>query len=145
MNSSLDRKVWIALGSAIFILALMGALSYRWIIFSDESGWWVRHTHDVLENIQDLNLAMQSIESESCRFALTGNESDLANYGPDVSRAERDVEALRALTADNPAQQIYLSSIATLTAERIRHADMIVNLRRSQGDCCWKRGGRAGQ
>ena len=133
MNSSLDRKVWIALGSAIFILALMGALSYRWIIFSDESGWWVRHTHDVLENIQDLNLAMQSIESESCRFALTGNESDLANYGPDVSRAERDVEALRALTADNPAQQIYLSSIATLTAERIRHADTIVKLRRSQG------------
>jgi PAS domain S-box-containing protein len=111
----------------------MGALSYRWIIFSDESGWWVRHTHDVLENIQDLNLAMQSIESESCRFALTGNESDLANYGPDVSRAERDVEALRALTADNPAQQIYLSSIATLTAERIRHADTIVKLRRSQG------------
>jgi len=132
-KSSLNRKVWLALGSAIFILALMGALSYRLIIFSDESGGWVRHTHDVLENIQDLNLAMQSIESDSCRFALTGNESDLANYGPDVSRAKRDVESIRSLTADNPTQQSHFPIIATLTAERIKHADTIIDLRRSEG------------
>jgi PAS domain S-box-containing protein len=133
MKSSLDRRVWLALGSAIFILALTGALSYRWMVISDESERWVRHTDDVLECIQDLNLTMQSNESVSREFALTGNESDLASYAPGVLRAEQDVETLRTLTADNPAQQIHFPLIKSLTDKRIQYEDRIINLRRKQG------------
>jgi PAS domain S-box-containing protein len=125
--------VRLAFGSAIFILALMGALSYRWMIFSDESGGGVRHTHDVLERIQDLNLTLESIESASRQFALTGNELDLENYGPGVFNVKQDEEAIRTLTADNAAQQIHLRIIATLTAKWIQHSDLIINQRRSRG------------
>src|SRR5580692_9081825 len=109
-----DLRVRFAFASAILTLLLIGALSYRWIIISDESGRWLRHTHDVFESIQDLNLAMASIESASRGFALTGNESDLENYGPSVFRAKQDETVLRSLTVDNPAQQIDLPFIGTL-------------------------------
>src|SRR5580692_2338086 len=133
MKSSLDRRVWLALVTAIIILALTGALSYRWMVISDESERWVRHTDDVLECIQDLNLTMQSNEFVSREFALTGNESDLASYAPGVLRAEQDVETLRTLTADNPVQQIHFPLIKSLTAERILYEDRIINLRRKLG------------
>jgi PAS domain S-box-containing protein len=133
MKSSEDRRVWVALGSAIFILALAGTLSYRWMVISDESERWVRHTHDVVECIQDLNLTMESNEFVSREFALTGNESDLASYAPGVLKAEQYVETLRTLTADNPVQQIHFPLIKSLTAKRIQYADRIINLRRIQG------------
>ena len=133
MKSSLDRRVWVALGSAIFILALTGTLSYRWMVISDENQRWVLHTHDVLECIQDLSLTMQSNEFVSREFALTGNESDLASYAPGVLKADGDVETLRTLTADNPVQQVRFPLIKSLTAQRIQYEDQIINLRRRQG------------
>ncbi|HEY1159901.1 MAG TPA: CHASE3 domain-containing protein, partial [Terracidiphilus sp.] len=70
-------------------LLLMGGVSYRWMIISDESNQWVQHTHMVLTNIQDLLLAMESIESSSREFVLTGQESDLEPYHAGVMRLEQ--------------------------------------------------------
>jgi PAS domain S-box-containing protein len=133
MKSFIDRKVRLAFGFAILTLLLMGALSYRWVFISDESGRWVRHINDVLENIQDLSLAMETIESASRGFALTGKQSNLDRYEMSVSNAKQDLALIRALTADNPREQIHFPFIETLTAERIEHAELVVSLRRSQG------------
>jgi PAS domain S-box-containing protein len=133
MKSFLDRQVRLAFGSAILILVLIGALSIRWMSLADRASLWARHTHDVLERIQDLNLAAESIQSVSRRFALTGKESDLEQYGPSVVRAKADEEAIRTLTVDNPDQQIYFPLIESLTDKSIRFADTIIDLRRARG------------
>ena len=133
MKSFLNAKVRLAFGFAMLTLLLMGSLSYRWMIVSDESDRWVRHSHEVLTNIQGLALAMESIESASRGFVLTGNESDLEAYRANVSRVARDQATIRSLTADNPAQQIHFPNLEILAAERIQRADMVINLRRTQG------------
>jgi PAS domain S-box-containing protein len=133
MISLLHRRVRLAFGTAVLILLLMGALSYRWMVISDESGLWVRHTHNVLDSIQDLNLALESVQSASRGFALTGNEADLEEYGQSVSRAKQDAAAIQALTADNPAQQVHFPLIEILTAARIQYADSVITLRRNKG------------
>ena len=122
-----------AFGFAMLALLLMGLFSYRWMVVSDESDSQVRHTHEVLANIQDLALAMESIESATRGFVLTGKESDLDAYRADVSRVEQDQAAIRTLTADNPAQQIHFPALEVLAAGRIQRADMVINLRRTQG------------
>jgi PAS domain S-box-containing protein len=114
-------------------LLFLGSFSYRWMVISDESSRWVRHTHEVIENIQDLSLALENIRSGSRGFALTGQESDLATYRADASRAAQDLAAIRNQTADNPNQQRHFPDIEILAAERIQYADMIVSLRRTQG------------
>jgi len=133
MKSFLNAKVRLAFGCAMLALLLMGLFSFRWMLISDESDRWVRHTHEVLTNIQDLALAMESIESASRGFVLTGEESDLNAYRANVARVAQDQAIIRNLTADNPVQQIHFPALEVLAAERIQRADMVINLRRTQG------------
>ena len=123
MRSFLNRKVKLAFGFAMLTLLFLGSFSYRWMVIS----------HEVIENIQDLALALGSVRSGSRGFALTGQESDLATYRADASRAAQDLAAIRNQTADNPNQQRHFPDIEILAAERIQYADMIVSLRRTQG------------
>ena len=116
MKSFFDRKARLAFGLAILTLVLLGALSYRWVVISAENALRVRHNHEVLESIQDLNLATERIESTSHGFALTGKETDLKNYTTSMLAVEQDQAALRTLTEDNPAQQAHFSPIQALTA-----------------------------
>jgi PAS domain S-box-containing protein len=103
------------------------------MVVSDESDNWVRHSQDVLAKIQDLSLAMESIESASRGFVLTGKDSDLDAYRANVARVAQDQAAIRMLTADNSVQQIHFPDLEVLAAERIQHADMLINLRRNEG------------
>jgi diguanylate cyclase (GGDEF)-like protein/PAS domain S-box-containing protein len=133
MKFPVTGKVQLAFGLAMLTLLLMGAISYRTIIVANESDKWFRHTHEVLENIQDLSLAMESMDSASRGFALTGLESDLEPYRASVARAAQDEAAIRRLTSDNPAQQAHFPALESLASERIQHADQLIDLRRSQG------------
>jgi len=111
----------------------MGSLSYRWMGISSDSDRWVRHSHEVLGSLQDLALAMESIESSTRGFVLTGQESGLETYRANVARVEQDQSTVRALTVDNPDQQIHFPYLEVLTSERIQRADRIISLRRDQG------------
>ena len=133
MKSFLNRKVRLAFGFAMLTLLLMGSFSYRWMRISEESSRWVRHTHAVIESIQDLALAMESIESSSRGFVLSGKETDLSAYRANILRAEQDQATIRTLTVDNPLQQNHFPTVETLATERIAHADMIIGIRRNEG------------
>jgi len=133
MKSFLDRKVRLTFGFTILTLLLTGALTYRWMDTSDESGQWARHTHDVLESIQDLTLAMEGIESANRGFAWTGKESDLDHYHSSVLRAQQDLAAIRNLTADNSAQQNRIPTLESLVSASIQLSDKVIDLRRTQG------------
>src|ERR1700730_13997965 len=96
----LTRKVQLAFGSAIFTLLAVGAISYRGMVVSRESDRWVRHTHEVLENLQDLLSAMQRIESSYRGFVITGNEQSLKSYQDSILRSRREETIIRNLTVD---------------------------------------------
>jgi PAS domain S-box-containing protein len=133
MKSFLKQKVLIAFGLAILALLFIGTTSYRWMTVSDESTRWVWHTHEILLNIQDLLLSMERIDSSSREFASTGNESVLEPYHASVQRVAEDREAIRSLTLDNGIQQRQLPAVTKLAAEKIQHADRVIDLRRTQG------------
>jgi CHASE3 domain sensor protein len=89
------RKVQLAFASAILTLLIAGGMSYRAISLSNESDRWVKHTHEVLENLQLLLSIMRSVESSNRGFALTGNESYLESYRFNVVRLDQEETALR--------------------------------------------------
>jgi CHASE3 domain sensor protein len=53
-HSTFSRKVKLAFVSAILILFVAGAVSYRSMVVASESDLWVRHTHEVLEALSGL-------------------------------------------------------------------------------------------
>jgi PAS domain S-box-containing protein len=128
-----DRKVQLAFGAAILTLLVVGAMSYRGTIVSGESDRLVRHTHEVLENLQDLLSATENMESGDRGFALTGNDSYLQSYRASAINAKRSEATVRSLTADNPTQQRQLSELEDLTAEKVQFAEMVIYMRQTQG------------
>jgi len=131
-KSPLHRKVQLAFGSAIFTLLVVGAVSYRGMVVSGESERWVRHTHEVLENLQDLLLATENIESSYRGFALTGEESYLESYHAGILSAQEHAAAVRSLTVDNPEQQHQIPALERLTAQKIQFAETMISLRRAR-------------
>jgi CHASE3 domain sensor protein len=131
--SLLDRKAGAVLGSSFLALALVGAISYRGIIASIDSNRWARHTHEVLERIQDLHLAWESIESDSHEFTLTGEDSSFESYRVDFVKADQYREAIGKLTLDNPRQQRQIPIVEALLSEENRRVSLINSLRRTRG------------
>jgi diguanylate cyclase (GGDEF)-like protein/PAS domain S-box-containing protein len=131
--SILNRKVQLAFGFAVLALLTVGVISYRGMLLSSERNRWVRHTHEVLGNIQDLRFAWESISAGSRGFVLTGNESYIESYSAGVLRVEQDEAAFRLMTSDNPVQQRQLPILEGLIASKIQRAELLTGLRRTQG------------
>ena len=132
-NPRSNRTPQLALGLAILTLLAVGAISYRNMVVSSESGRWVRHTHDVLENAEDFLLAVQSVELSYRGFAFTGNDSFVESYRNSALSAHSDLAILRELTADNPAQQQRIPVLETLINRKTQLAETIIGLRRAKG------------
>jgi len=132
-KSSLGRKLQLAFGSAVLALLVMGAISYRSLVESSESDLWVRHTREVLEKLQDLLGAMQTVESNARGYLLTGDESFLDVYRAGIAKTENDQMLVRNMTADNAVQQRRLDAIATHVADKFQLADRVLGLRRTNG------------
>jgi PAS domain S-box-containing protein len=129
----MNRKVQLAFGSAIFTLLVVGAISYRGMVVSRESDRWVRHTHEVLESLQDLLSAMQRIESSYRGFVITGNEQSLKSYQDSILRSRREETIIRNLTADNPIQQRQIATLERLADQKIQYGATVIGLRRTKG------------
>jgi CHASE3 domain sensor protein len=132
-KSLLNRKVQLALGAAIFALLVVGAISFPAMAASTESDRLVRHTHEVLEKLQNVVSTMGSIES-SCRgFALTGKESYLDSCRAGILSAEQGVATIRNLTVDNPNQEILIPTLERLAAQETQFGKRIISLRQTTG------------
>jgi PAS domain S-box-containing protein len=128
-----SRRLQLAFGSAILALLVVGAISYRGMLESRESARWVRHTHEVLENLQDLLAAMQTVESNARGYLLTGDESFLAVYRAGITRTRNDEAIVRNLTLDNADQQRRLDALGTLAGQKFQLAEKVLDLRRTTG------------
>ena len=121
-NTTLGRKIRLAFGSAVLTLIVVGGISFRFMVASAGSDRWVRHTHEVLEGLQNLVAAMETAESGARGFLLTANDSCLESYRSSIASADQIETNLRTLTADNPVQQRHLSDLHRLAREKIQLA-----------------------
>ncbi|HTC40550.1 MAG TPA: PAS domain S-box protein [Candidatus Acidoferrales bacterium] len=129
----LKRKIQLAFGAAIAMLLAVGMISYRGMAVADESDRSVRHTHEVIENLQDLAAAMQTIEADYRGFVITGDENSLQSYRPAIARSEQAQANIRDLTVDNSVQQLRIRSLMNLADRSVQYAESVVSLRRTKG------------
>src|ERR1700728_3952889 len=128
-----SRKTQLAFGSAILALVMVGAISLRGIAVSHQSEEWVRHTHEVLEHLQSLLIAMQGVETSARGYILTGKESYLDTYRIEIVTSTREEIIVRDLTVDNPNQQRRIPALEKLGAQKIHLAQSVIDIRRMKG------------
>src|SRR6202795_4840165 len=132
-KSLLNLKVQLAFAAAILTMLAVGTISYRALAVSGELDQLVGHTHEVLENLQKMMLAMQNVESSFRGMVATGNESYIDSYHTSIASAEQYELTIRRLTVDNPAQQRQLPALEGLAARKVKFDDGVIRLRRTKG------------
>jgi CHASE3 domain sensor protein len=89
-KSRSNRVAQFAFGAAILTMVAVGTVSYRALAIAGERDQWVGHSHEVLENLQELMLAMQGVESSFRGMVVTGKESYLEAYHVNIANAGFD-------------------------------------------------------
>ena len=130
-KSLLNRKVQLAFGSAIVILLVVGSVSYRGMAISKESDRLVRHTHEVIENLQDLLLAVEGIETSDRGFVLTGKESPIINLALPQAWVKQRAAKFAVMIALSGLAGRLLSNGARLRRVAMRRRDAIKYLQKS--------------
>src|ERR1700677_3261522 len=128
-----SHKTQLAFGTAILALLMVGAISLRGIAVSHRSEEWVRHTHEVLEHLQSLLIAMQGVETSARGFILTGKESYLETYRTEIVNSTQEEIIVRDLTLDNPNQQRRIPELEKLGAQRIHLVQSVIDVRQMKG------------
>jgi len=132
------RVVELRFGPAILallflMLLVVGSVSYHSVVMSQESDRWVRHTHEVLENLQELSAEAETIESSYREFVITGEQRSLVPYSESILRSRNYGAIISNLTVDNPNQQATIPVLERIINQKIQFAEIVIALRRTEG------------
>lgn len=99
----------------------------------DNSGKWVYHTQKVINEVQQLVVYCQDIETSVRGFAITEEEKYLQTYEESVKGIEQSLKELERLTKDNDRQHIIVGELYLLVHEKVDFTRETANLCRSKG------------
>jgi signal transduction histidine kinase len=126
------HKIIAGFGSALVILVLVGVLSYRSMLQSDEDRQWVTHTRVVMEKLDAALINLLDIETGTQGYILTEERSYLEPYKKALIKVRQNVKDVRELTLDNPVQQRALDGLEPMISERLETARDHIEIRTRQ-------------
>lgn len=127
------KKIVAGFAIAFILLALIGTVAYRAINSLTDTSYLVTHSHQVLERISRLLIELENAETGQRGYVITGDESYLAPYTTGSAAVDQVMKELRALTADNPAQQQHLDQLQTLTSAKLAELKRTIDMRQAAG------------
>ena len=130
---SLERRIQLGFGIAVAIIVAVGAASLRSTDATVRGAHWVAHTLQVRAELEAGFADLMEAETGVRGYVITGDTSYLAPYQFVRATLNGRLAGLRALTADNPAQQRRLDSLDALVATRLERFQWTVETRRTGG------------
>lgn len=110
MKWSIGNKIASGFGLALTVLLIVGAVSYDCTTKLNSSADWVRHTHQVLTDLDELMSEMKDAETGQRGYVITGESRYLEPYNTARDTVDQKLKHVRDLTSDNPIQQLHSSS-----------------------------------
>jgi methyl-accepting chemotaxis protein len=133
MRWSIGKKIGSGFGLALIALTMVGAVSYDSTSKLIDSAEWVRHTHEVLNGLDELLSGMKDAETGQRGYVITGEARYLEPYQGAREAVDEKLKHLRELTADNPIQQQRLADIEPLVVSKFAELQETIDLRRTKG------------
>ena len=134
MNRSWTFGKKIAAGFALsfLLMATIGVVAYRSIHIISKTSQMVTHTHRVIERLDDVFNVLQDAEIGMRGYIITGDESFLEPYQRADTKVVSVFNDLRALVADNPAQQKRLAQAEPIIAAKLSLTKRYIEMRKAQ-------------
>ena len=130
---SIGRKITLGFASSLAILAVVAALDYRFTRRLIRSGERVRHTYQVLEALDALDLQQGDALCRGDIYLFSGKAEALEAHRRTRPRVEATLAQLRDLLADNPALIGQLDAIGPPIAEWYGEEARLAGLREKEG------------
>ena len=103
-NLSVPRKALLGFGTALLILAVIGAESYRGLRASTQASVRVRQTYDAIQTLGELQGDVLAAESAVRGLLLTNRAAFRGPYKDAAHRVDLDLSGLRRIEPENAAQ-----------------------------------------
>ncbi|MGA7218149.1 MAG: CHASE3 domain-containing protein [Candidatus Sulfotelmatobacter sp.] len=133
MRWSIGKKIGSGFGFALLALIVVGAISYDSTGKLIDSAEWVRHTHEVINGLDEVLSGMKDAETGQRGYIITGEAGYLEPYQGARAAVEENLKSLRELTSDNPIQQRRLAELGTLVAGKFAEMQSVIDLRNGKG------------
>ena len=118
---------------AISLTLVVGMMALWSIVAQRKDAQSVAYSHEVLDSLGQVLALTVDAETAQRGFMLTDNSSYLEPYRRAARSSLLELDHLRRLIADNPAQTQRYASLAALSTKRIALVDQVVDVRMSQG------------
>src|SRR5215470_1144612 len=112
-NLPMRRGLTIAIG----LLTLLLVASIISLAALSSSSYWVRHSDQVNVAVGRFMTTVVDAETGVRGYMLTRDRSFLEPYDRALTTWRKELEAVRRLTADNPAQQARVARVDSLAQE----------------------------
>ena len=130
MKVHASRLPTVGLLLGLSTVLLVGGLARRNANALYASQGWVAHTHEVIESLDELQIAMNDAIARGRGHALAGDESQQRIYVEAIAQVRRRQTAAYQLTSDNSRQQVRLDLLRTLVDARLAQLDVAWHARR---------------
>lgn len=104
MKISITGKLYFGFISAIVLSLSIGLLTYLAMRKQQENGKWVRHTYQVMAQMDDVETMLINMETGRRGFRATNQKKFLEPYHNGLRRITPAVNQLKEMVADNPDQ-----------------------------------------
>lgn len=133
MKWFVNKKISIRFAAALTTLAITGAVLGQIPLRQKEASLWVKHTQEVLTELETTLSTMKDAETGQRGYLITGDESYLEPYKTAISQIDGQIQNLKRLTADNPNQQRRIASLEREINAKLRNVKEAIYLRRTKG------------
>jgi len=131
--SALRKKMTIGFGAALFLLVLIGVVSYACIQTSAAANRSAERARHILASVSDLSDLVTDAESSERGYVITGQDTLLDPYRQAVAQTSSRVRELQNLAVDDSFQQQQLGDITPLIHRELEFLGQVIDVRRLKG------------
>lgn len=128
-----ERTSRVAYRAAAALLLVIGLISFASVRTFARDAERVAHTNEVIDHSSQVLTQMLDVQNSVRAYAITGAPAALSTYRTARALADEDLRAWRAMTVDNPSQQLRLDSLVTLLEQRDRFSESVIEARSRRG------------
>jgi CHASE3 domain sensor protein len=133
MKFSIKLKLMAGFGVALFLMIVMGAVSFISTVSLVNASNTMHRPHEVIDGLERTMYRLTAAETAQRSFITTGSEKYLELFNSAIVDVERELNNIRALTTDDPPQQGRLDTIEPLIQLKVRKLGEEIDLRRDVG------------
>ena len=133
MKLSANHKIFFHYFGAFVITMAIGIVSYLSTAHLIGTSRWVRHTHEVLIEVDEVFSQLKDAQAGERGYLITGDNSYLAPYYSSVVDIPLHLKKLRDLTSDNRHQQARLNELRPLVSRELIALRDRITQRRKEG------------